>query len=161
LAVIDPRTVAVGSVARVRETLSGRSRVARDLSALLPAKPAAINFALRNGGLHALLPIDNDELGKKIGAIQVLTGSADVGTAGLVISAAAKAATTAEAASLKDFLEVLRDMGGFVWGSSKNADKQLYSRLLKSVKLATRGHNITLDVTVPQTDLDVLIGKVR
>lgn len=161
LAVVDPRTVAVGSLARVRETVSGQSHIARDLTSLLPAKPAAINFALRNGGLNALLPIDNDELGKKIGAIQVLAGSADIGATGLTISAVAKTATASEAMSLMDFLEVLRDMGGFVWGGSKNADKQMYARLLRSVKLSTRANNILLDVTVPQTDLDQLISKVK
>lgn len=161
LAVVDPRTVAVGSLARVRETVSGQSHIARDLSAHLPAKPAAINFAVRNSGLDALLPIDNDELGKKIGAIQVLAGSADIGATGLTISAVAKTATASEAMSLMDFLEVLRDMGGFVWGGSKNADKQMYARLLRSVKLSTRANNILLDVTVPQTDLDQLISKVK
>lgn len=162
MAVIDPNTIAVGSLARIRETLSGHTHVARDINRLLPAKGAAINFAVRNGGLlSTLLPVDNDELGKKVAAIQVLSGSVDLSAAGLTIATVAKTPTPAEALSLKDLLEVLRDMGGLVWGQSKNADKQLYSRSLRAVKLGARGADVTLDVTIPQGDIDILAGKLK
>lgn len=162
MVVIDQRTVAVGSLTRIREMLSGHTHIARDVNSLLPAKGAAVNFAVRNGGLlSALLPVDNDELGKQVGTVQVISGSIDLAGTGLTISAVAKTRTLGEAASLKDFLEVLRDMGGFVWGQSKAADKQFYSRSLKAVKLGTRANNVTLDVTIPQADVDHLIGKLK
>lgn len=162
MAVIDPQTLAVGSLARVRETLSGHTHVARDINRLLPTKGAAINFAVRNGGLlSAMLPVDNDDLGKKVAAVQVVSGSIDLAAAGLTIAAVAKTPSAAEALSLKDLLEVLRDMGGLVWGQSKNADKQLYSRSLRAVKLGTRAADVTLDITIPQSDIDILVSKLK
>lgn len=162
MVVIDQRTVAVGSLARIREMMSGHTHVARDVNGLLPAKGAAVNFAVRNGGLlSALLPVDNDELGKQVGTIQAISGSIDLAETGLTISTVAKTQTVREALSLKDFLEVLRDMGGFVWGQSKAADKQLYSRSLKAVRLGTRANSVMLDITVPQADVDLLVGKLK
>ncbi len=163
VAAIDGTTLAVGSPARVRDTITGRSRLTADLSSLLSTKGSSVaTFAVRNGGLLAtLLPYESDELGKRISLIRTLSGSVDVSNGGLTSSMTVRTATTKDALGLKDLIEVLRDTGVMAWSSSKNADKQLYGRVLKSVKIESRLNSISFDLTIPQADLDRLVVKLK
>lgn len=163
VAAIDGSTLAVGSPARVRDAVMGRSHVAPDLNSLLAMKGTSVaTFAVRNGGLlGTLLPYESDELGKKISLIRTLSGSFDVSNGGLTSSMVVRTATTKDALGLKDLIEVLRDTGVMAWSSSKNADKQLYGRVLKSLKIDSRLNSISLDLTIPQADLDRLVVKLK
>lgn len=163
VAAIDGSTLVVGSPARVRDAIGGRSHLAPDLSSLLAAKGTSVaSFAVRNSGLLAtLLPYESDELGKKIALIRTLSGSVDVANGALSSTMIAKTATTKDALGLKDLIEVLRDMGVMTWSGSKNADKQLYGRVLKTLKVESRLNSITLGLTIPQADLDRLVAKLK
>ena len=159
----DRNTLVMGSLARVTETLEGKSRVAASLSGLLSQSGASVmTFAARTPGtLSQLLPLDNDELGKNVDAIQTLSGSMDVAAAGASISMLAKTKTADQATGLKDLLDVLQSLGKSIFGTSKRPDQQIYGRLIRAAKFDAKGTDVTFDILVPQTDIDALIGGIK
>ena len=160
---LDNNTLAIGSVERVRETLEGKTHVAPEISSLLFIKETAIgSFALRPpGGMSAFLPLDNDQLDRDLDSIQFLYGSADVATAGTSLQVAAKTKKTEQAKDLKDTLEGLQLLGKGVLGGSKRIDQQVYGRILKNAKIDARGNEVTLDLTIPQSDIDILVAGIK
>jgi len=159
----DSNTLVMGSLARVTETLEGRSRVAAELSGLLSQKDTSVlTFAAKApGSLRQMLPLDNDELGNSINAIQTLSGSMDVAVAGTAVSMLARTKTADQATGIKDLLDVGQMLGKSVFGNSKRPDQQIYARLIKAAKFDAKGTDVTLDILVPQADIDMLIKKVK
>lgn len=157
---IDTNTLVLGPLSRVRETLEGKSRLSSDIVSLLPARGSAVvSFAVKPvGGLSRFLPLDNDELGKNVDAIQYLSGSLEVAATGATVQLMARTRRTEQAQGLKDTLEGLQVIGNAFLGMAKGADKQVYGRLVKNAKIDLRGSDVTLDLLVPQSDIDVLIG---
>lgn len=156
----DKNTLVLGSLARVRETLEAASHVGADLSGLLSVKETAVmSFALKTpGGLSKMLPLDNDELGANIDAIQYLAGSIDVAAVGTSLQMMARTQKPEQAQGLKDTLEGLQIVGGAIFGGSKRPDQKIYARMIKSAKFENRGNELTLDLLVPQADIDALIA---
>jgi hypothetical protein len=163
LAGLDRTTIIVGTPARVRETLEGKSRIGADVLALLPARDASlVSFAVRtHGGMAKLLPLDNDELGRTIESIQFFTGWADSTAAGTSLQLMARTQRAEQAEQLKDTLDVVRIMGKGLLGASKATDKQIYGRMLSNLRLTHRGTDVVLDLTVPQADIDALIATIK
>lgn len=159
----DSNTLVMGSLARVTETLEGRSRVAAELSGLLSQKDTSVlTFAAKApGSLRQMLPLDNDELGNSIDAIQTLSGSMDVTAAGAAVSMLARTKTADQATGIKDLLDVGQMLGKSVFGNSKRPDQQVYARLIKAAKFDAKGTDVILDILVPQADIDMLIKKVK
>ncbi|MFN2500970.1 MAG: hypothetical protein ABR530_03040 [Pyrinomonadaceae bacterium] len=157
---LDRNTLVIGSFARVRETLEGRSRISADVSSLLSTKDTAVaSFAFRSaGGLSRMLPLDNDELGMNLDSIQYLYGSADVSAAGTLVQLVARTKQPDQAKGLRETIEGLQVIGNVLLGSSKAADKQVYARMLKNAKFDQRGNEVSLDLLVPQSDIDILIA---
>jgi len=160
VASLDRNTLVLGAHAKVRETLEGRSRLAADLSSLLPAREAAVmTFAMKTpAGLAKLLPLDNDELGANIDSIRYLSGWLDVAAPGATVQMMARTTKPEQASGLKETLEGLQMIGGAFLGSSKRADQQVYGRMIKNARFEARGTDVTLDLAVPQSDIDILIG---
>jgi hypothetical protein len=46
-------------------------------------------------------------------------------------------------------------------GGSKAADKQVYARLISNAKFAVKANEVKFDLTVPQSDIDVLVGLLK
>ncbi|MEQ1923900.1 MAG: hypothetical protein ABL952_15450 [Pyrinomonadaceae bacterium] len=159
----DSRTLVMGSLARVTETIEGRTKVAAELSGLLSQRDSSVlTFAAKPpGSLRQMIPLDNDELGNSIDAIQTLSGSMDVTVAGAAVSMLARTKTTEQAAGIKDLLDVGQMLGKSVFGNSKRPDQQMYARLIKAAKFDAKGTDVTLDVMVPQADIDMLMKKVK
>ena len=160
---IDKNTLAIGTFARVRETLIGQSHVGVEITGLLSQKETAVmSFALRPpGGMAKLLPLDNDELGKNIDAIQFLSGSLDVATIGTSLQMMARTKKPEQAQGLKDTLEGLQLVGKAFLGGSKRTDQQVYGRMIDSAKFAVRANDVTLDLLVPQADIDILVAGIK
>ncbi|MEJ7624649.1 MAG: hypothetical protein WKF34_11715 [Pyrinomonadaceae bacterium] len=160
---IDANTLVLGSLPRVRETLEGKTRVSADITGLLTNKPSAVvAFAVKPvGGLSQFLPMDNDELGKNVDAIQYLSGSLDVTASGASLNAMARTKQADQAVGLKDTLEGLQALGNMYFGSSKRPDQQVYGRMIKAAKFGVTGSDVTLDLLVQQSDIDFLIGKIK
>ncbi len=160
---IDANTLAIGTLPRVRETLEGKTHASADLTSLLSQKETAVmSFATRiPGGMEALLPLDNDEIGKNINAIQLMAGSLDVAAAGTNLHVMARTVKADQAQSLSEMLDGLKMLGGALLGGSKRTDQQVYSRMIKNAKIANRANEVTLDLLVPQADIDILVASIK
>ena len=160
---LDEKTLAVGEVSRVRQTLEGKTRVGADLVTLLEKSLTSVGaFAIKPPtGLKSFLPIENDELGKNIDSIQYIYGHAAVGADSAAIHVTARTLENAQAKSLYDTLQVLQVLGKSLLGGSKAADKQVYLRLIENAKFAAKGNEVTFDLAVPQSDIDILVGSMK
>ncbi|HUR97999.1 MAG TPA: hypothetical protein VMZ26_08055 [Pyrinomonadaceae bacterium] len=163
VAVIDSTTIAFGSRARVRETLEARTKVDQELIGFLGQNPAAVaSFASRvPAGLKSFVPMDNDELGKNIDSIQFIYGNADVAGELATVHMTARTLQNAQAKSLHETLEGLQMLGKAFLGSAKGADKQAYARMIGNAKFTVRANEVTLDLQVPQSDIDILVGSLK
>ncbi len=160
---LDSNTLVIGTLPRVRETLSGTTHVGADVTGLLSQKETAVmTFAMRPpGGMAKLLPLDDDELGKNLDSIQFISGSLDIAAIGTSLQVLARTQKPEQATGLKDTLAGLQMIGRTFLGGSKRPDQQVYARMLKNAKIDNRGNDVTLDLLVPQADIDILIAVVK
>ncbi len=163
VASLDDRTLAFGDVGRVRATLEGKTRVSSDLIVMLEKNPAAVAaFAVKPpAGLKNFIPMENDELGKSIDSIQFVYGNADVVADKASIHMTARTLQNSQAASLYETMEGLQMIGKAFLGGAKGADKQVYARLVQNAKISIKTNEVSLDLVVPQADLDVLVGMIK
>jgi len=160
---LDEKTIAFGEVGRVRQTLEGKTRVGADLVTLLEKSLTSVGaFAIKPPtGLKSFLPIENDELGKNIDSIQYIYGHAAVGADNATVHVTARTLENTQAKGLYDTLQVLQILGKSLLGGSKAADKQVYVRLIDSAKFEVKGNEVTFDLAVPQSDIDILVGSIK
>jgi hypothetical protein len=160
--VIDSTTLAFGTLARVRQALEAKSKVGSDISSLLQLNPAAVtSFATRvPPGLKSFLPIENDELGKNIDSIQYLYGHADVAGGATSLYLTARTQQNAQATSLHETLAGLQILGKAFLSGAKGSDKQVYARLVENVKFSVRANEVNMNLQVPQSDIDILVGAL-
>ena len=157
----DDKTLAFGTTARVREAFETKTRVGADVLDLVNRNPnAVIAFGGKMpNGMSGLLPFDNDELGKNIDSIRQMSGALNIGDGNAVISVMAKTLRDEQAQGLYDTVDVLRTLGKMALGGSKAADKRVYARMIENAKITRAGSEISLDLQVPQTDIDVIVGR--
>ena len=158
----DNNTLAFGTAARVREAFANdKSRVSAEVLALANKNPnAVVSFGGKMPkGLGALLPLDNDELGKTIDAINQFSGSLDIADGKTNLSVMAKTLKPEDAEMLFDTVDTMKTLGKVFLGGNKNADKQVYARMLENANITRSGTEVSLDLQVPQSDIDVLLGK--
>jgi hypothetical protein len=160
---LDATTLAVGSVARVRDTLEPKGGISPELTGLLTQKAnSVISFAARMPeGMRNLLPMDNDELGKNIDSIRFLSGWADVGAGNASINLTAKTAAPENAEGLYGTVDFLRTLGKGLLGNSKKPENAVYARLLENARLTKNGTDVALDLTIAQSDIDTLLSMLN
>jgi hypothetical protein len=158
IAAIDINTIAFGQADRVRQALQGDSRVGTDITKLLDKKEfAVVNFAAKlPAGMSAFLPLESDDLGESIDSIRYAFGNMD--SASGQLSLTARTEQISQARQLADTLEVLQILGKSTLSSSKRPDQQLYARLLEKAKFTRSGTDISLDLQIPQSDVDQLMA---
>ena len=163
VAVLDSNTIAIGSLARVRATLEGITKVSPEVSSLLVGKENSImSFAMAApGGMAKIIPLDNDELGANIDSIKFVSGSMDVVPAGTSLAVSAQTVKPEQAKSLSEMLEGLQMLGKTFLGSSKRADQKVYARMIESAKIKYAANSVSLDILVAQPDIDVLVASVK
>ncbi len=160
---IDSNTLAIGSPLRVRQTLESPARGDAELTTLLSKKPGAImSFAARTPeGLGKHLPVDNDELGNSVNGIRFVYGSLDVAAGNAVLQGMARTQQPAQAQNLLETLQGLQLIGKAFLGGSKGPDKDVYGRMIDNAKFARSGSDVTLDLSIPQSDLDILVAGIK
>jgi hypothetical protein len=160
---LNPNTLAVGSIARVRQAIEGRTHVDLELTNLLSRKPdSLVAFAMKTpAGMSHLVPLDNDELGKNLDSIRYLYGSMDVANNNAVMQLMARTLRPEQAQSLLETLQGLQVIGKAFLGSATGPDKQVYSRMIENAQIARSGNDVTLDLSVPQSDIDIIVGKIK
>lgn len=161
VAAYDNETLAIGSPARVRETLDAKTRIAADVLDLVNRKPNALmSFGLKvPNGLSQFVDMDNDEIGKNLNSIRQIYGAVDVGGGNVTVSLAAKTLEAAQAKDLQETLTGLQMVGKAFLGSGKTADKKVYGRMIDNAKIIQSGNEVMLDLTVAQSDIDILVGS--
>ncbi len=160
---LDNNTLVLGSFKRVTETLEANTRVSSDLTTMLAQRAGSVmGFAIKTpNGTSKFLPLDNDELGKNVDSIRYLSGSVDVAAVGTSLQLTAQTVKPEQAEGLKSTLEGLQILGGAVLGGSKRTDQRVYARMIKAAKFGVRANEVTLDLLVPQADIDILIADVK
>ena len=156
----DGNTLAFGSFARVRETIETKTRVNAELLNLTNRKPNAVVAFGANlpSGLSNFIDLDNDEFGKTLDSIRQVSGAMELIGGNTAVSMAAKAATVEQARNLQETVEGLQMLGKSFLGGSKSADKQVYARMLENAKIVRTTSEVALDLQVPQTDINILLG---
>jgi len=162
IAAFDTNTLVIGSPSRGRETFEAKSSVSPELTALLSQRANAVcAFASRvPEGAKILLPIDNDELGKNIDSIKFVSGWADVGAGNASLHLSARTTAAEQAQSLYDTLDMAKKLVRGLVGNSKRPENAVYARLLDSAKLGKMGADVTVDLTIEQTDIDILLATM-
>ncbi len=157
----DDKTLAFGTPARVREAFGTKTRIAADVLGLVNRNPnAVVSFGGRMpNGMSAFLPFENDELGKNLDSIRQVSGGLNIGDGNATLSVTAKTLKDEQAQGLKDTMEGLQVLGKAFLGGSKSADKQVYARMVENAKISRNGSEVSFDLQVPQTDIDVIISK--
>lgn len=161
LAALDGNTVAIGSLARVRETLQHATTVSSDVLALLPTTGSPIvAFAGHvQEGMSNMLPLHDDELGKNLAAIRYVAGTMNMTEGNAIVHMMARTLKPEQADSLYTQIQGLQVVGKAILGSSSRADQQVYARMIDNAKVVRQGTDVTLDLQVAQSDIDILIGK--
>jgi hypothetical protein len=156
---LDRNTLVIGTLGRVRSTIEAKTRV----TGMLSVKETAVaSFAFKApGGMSQILPLDSDALGLNIDAISYLSGSLDVGNLGTSLHVMARTKKAEQAVELKDTLDVLTQFGKLAFRNTKRADQQVYARLIRDAKIEVRGSELTLDLLIAQSDIDILVGGIK
>lgn len=159
----DGGTLVLGSVDMVRATLAHTTSVSQSLVSMLSNRETSVfTFAGRMPEKTAvMLDLDGDDLGKNIDSIKYMAGSMDVGTFGMSVAISARTATAAQAKGLGDTLTAMQSVGKALLGGAKRADQQLYGRLVENAKITIRDNDVSLDLTVPQADVDKLVAMIK
>jgi hypothetical protein len=157
-------TLAIGSAARVRETIAATSlKIGNDVLNLVTRRAnAVLNIGLKlPNGMEDFAPdLGNDEISKNLNAIRFLSGSLAAADGSATLSVSAKTALPEQAKSLFEQLQGFQMLGKtFLGGNAKSEDKQVFARMIDNVKIA-RGESsneVMLDLQVPQNDINILL----
>jgi len=160
---LDKNTLVLGSLARVQATVEGSSKIAADITGLLSVKETSIaSFAAKPpGGLSKMLPLDADDFDAIVDSIEYLAGSIDVATTGASVQIIARTKRIEQAQSLKETLDGLKVVGSAVFAGSKRADQKVYARMIKNARIENRGNEVSLELFVPQADIDILLSGIK
>lgn len=161
VASFDDNTLAIGSVARLRETFGTSPRLNGEVLDLISRKPNAVmNFSLKlPGGLSSFVKLDNDELGKTLDSVRFMAGAVDVGDGNALVSVTARTLTAEQAQTLQETLDTFQMFGKAMIGSTKINGKEIYARLIDNARIVRDARDVTLDLAVPQSDINALLAK--
>jgi hypothetical protein len=156
---VDANTLAIGAITRVRETVENKARIGADITALLNRKPNSImSFAANTPvGLNQFFELDNDMFGQSLGSIRQIYGAVNLGGGNLIGSVGAKSLNAEQAKSLEETLAGLQALGKGFLASARSDEKQVYARIVDSVKITRVGLEVGIDFQVANTDLGLLI----
>ncbi len=158
----DDNTLTLGSVARVKELLEGKSKIDAEVLALVNKKANAIaSFAASTpSGMSQIIDLDNDELGNILASIRTLNGSLDMNDGSATLAIAAKTVNPDQAAAMEDTLLGLQMVGKSLLGGMKGEKKQILGKMIDKVEIKRNINIVNLGLQIPQSDIDVLIGAV-
>jgi hypothetical protein len=160
---IDATTIAFGEPVLVKRAVSEKAGGNSELISLLAKKETSVvNFAAKMpNGMSEFLPLENDELGRNIDSIRFVYGSMDMPGDAMALNLTARTLQPAQATALQETLEGLQLLGKAFLGNTSSADKQVYARMIANTKFSSRGNEVMVDLSVPQSDIDILVGKLK
>lgn len=157
----DNNTLAIGTEARLREAFEKKTTLSTEILSMVYQNPnAVINFGGKlPNGLASFIDIDNDEIGKNLQSVRQMSGALIVENNQAQLAFTAKTFKEEQAQGLHEMLEGLQMLGKAFLGGSKSADKQVYVRMIETAEITRSGNSIMFDLKVPQSDIDILLGK--
>lgn len=163
LTAYDTTTLAFGSIARVRETIEGKTRVDNQLLDLVYRNQTAVMSFGANmpKGMSGFFDLDNAEIDKNIDVIKQIYGTMNVTGNTTNVLVTAKTLKNEEAEDLELFLKGIAEVGKILIGSSKGADKKVYARMIENAKISRQANEVSMDLQVPQEDLNVIVGEKK
>jgi hypothetical protein len=158
----DTETLPIGTLEKVREIVSGTSHISPEILSLVSRQPNALASFGANvpAGMSQFWGLDNDELGKSVDSIRLLSGAMDTAGGMTTVAIAAKTYKPEQAKSLEDNLIGLQSLGKGLLGGMKGDDKQVYARMVESAKIARAADEVTINMKVSNSDINVLLGKM-
>lgn len=160
---LDDNTLAFGSLARVRETFETKSRISSEVLNLANRKPnAVVSFGAKlPNGLSNFFVLDNDELGKTLDSIRQMSGAVEISDGNSAVSVAAKTLNAEQSQNLHDTLQGLQMLGKAFLGGGKGEDKKVYARMIENAKITRNSTEVSLDLQVPQSDINILLAGTK
>ena len=112
-------------------------------------------------GTSSFFEIGNEEIDSNIDAIRQLYGSMNIVGSNTVFQMTARTDSSEKAENLQTLVSGLKELSDIFLGGSKGADKQVYSRMIKSLEVSQVSNEVNFNLEIPQTDIDVLIGEKK
>lgn len=160
----DKDIVAFGPAERVRKAIRTGPRVGLSVLSLPGLQRGGLaSFGARmTVSMSKFIPLDVDELGQNIDSIKFLSGFMDLGAGGnTVVQVKARTTLPAQAQELHTALNDLQDLGKMLIGGARGPDKAVYARMIENAKFTRAGNEITLDLQVPQADINILVAEKK
>jgi len=156
---VDANTLAIGSIARVRETVESKAKVGADVAALLNRKPNSImSFGANTPvGLQQFFDLDDDMLGQSLSAIRQIYGAVNLSGGNVVAFVGAKSTNAEQAKSLEETLGGMQALVKGFLSSARSDEKKVYARIVESAKITRAGTEVSIDLQIPNTDVGLLI----
>jgi hypothetical protein len=156
---LDANTLAIGSIARVREVFESKSRLSAETAALLNRKPNSLmSFgASTPTGLKQFFALDEDMLGQSLGAIRQIYGSVSMSGGNIFGLVGAKSLNAEQAKSLEETLVGFQALGKSFLGSARSEQKQALARIVENAKITRTGTEVSIDMQVANTDVALFI----
>ncbi len=164
----DDNTLAIGDLARVKETLIGisaKNRLNNALAQMATKNPNAVFSFAGNvpPKMSQILGIgeDNDELAKTIDSIRQMSGFLEVSDGSATMNVTAKTLQVAQAEQLADTLTFLKSLGENLLGQKKDEKSQVYTRAIQNAKISRTNNEIQLEVNVNSADMQKLAANFK
>ncbi|HXF42528.1 MAG TPA: hypothetical protein VNK26_02200, partial [Pyrinomonadaceae bacterium] len=106
-----------------------------------------------------MIPLDNDDLGKAIDSIRLLSGYGDTKNGDLSLNITARTVDAKSAQSLNNVILGIKDIGKLLIEQAKPQDKQLFGKLLDTVQLKAAGNEVSMMLNVTSADVKVLMDR--
>jgi hypothetical protein len=164
LAAAGSDTLAIGSSARVKETLEARSALSPEVKSMIQVRPDSVMAFGGNvpRGMSAFFGIGgNDEIAQNIDSIKQLFGYLNMNAAGNAsLLVAARTFDLKQANTLYDTLTGLQMIGKAFIGAVKGPEKKVFERLIDNARITQNQTQVELNLDVMQSDLTVLAKKL-
>ena len=161
VAEFDKNILAIGKPSRVREILESKARVAPDVLALANRNAASV---ITFGGnapadMAQFFGLEDDEMGRNLNSIKQMSGGMDFAGENATVTVMAKTATPKQAEELETTVAGLQMFGKSILGGLKGNDKAVYARIVDGAKISRTTDEVNLNLQIPQSDIDILVGK--
>ena len=155
----DEKTLAIGSLGRVREVFESKNKLGADIAALLNRKPNSLmSFGANTPtGFSQFMDLDDDQLGQSLSSIRQFYGAVNASDGNVTGSVGAKSTNAQQAKSLEETLGGFQALGKSFLSSAKSEDKQVYAKIVESAKITRVGLEVTIDFQVANADLALIL----
>ncbi|HUF04720.1 MAG TPA: hypothetical protein VMM38_11170 [Aridibacter sp.] len=161
LAAYDSNTVALGSLARVKELLGNSPRIEGRLLEMVGRKQNTVaNFGMVvPDGLSRYFELEQDELGESLNSVREVNGTLDVIPGRTMLWIAARTVDSKQAENLEIMLSGFRGLFAGILKQQKGEDKKVYGRMLENLSVDRNETELMVSLEIPQGDLDIIVGK--